>query len=86
MARAGEEDLELYYTAEFRTHPPPQAAGTVYFTMDVDDVPVALGSRPDRLSEVRPQERHSGAPCSRSSIQSLCRLSMILRRRWWDRC
>ena len=24
--------------------------------MDVDDVPAALGSRPDRLSEVRPQE------------------------------
>ena len=57
MARAGEEDLELHYTAEFRTHPPPQAAGTVYFAMDVDDVPAALGSRPDRLSEVRPQER-----------------------------
>ena len=54
MARAGEEDLELYYTAEFGTHPPPQA---VYFAMDVDDVPAALGSRPDRLSEVRPQER-----------------------------
>ena len=57
MARAGEEDLELHYTAEFRTHPPPQAAGTVYFAMDVDDVPAALGSQPDRLSEVRPQER-----------------------------
>ena len=57
MARAGEEDLELHYTAEFRTHPPPQAAGTVHFAMDVDDVPAALGSRPDRLSEVRPQER-----------------------------
>ena len=57
MARTGEEDLELHYTEEFRTHPPPQAAGTVYFAMDVDDVPAALGSRPDRLSEVRPQER-----------------------------
>ena len=46
MARAGEEDLELHYTAEFRTHPPPQAASTVYFAMDVDDVPAvrpALG-------------------------------------------
>ena len=41
MARAGEEDLLLHYTAEFRTHPPPQAAGTVYFAMDVDDVPAA---------------------------------------------
>ena len=57
MARAGEEDLELHYTAEFRTHPPPQAAGTVYFVMDVDDVPAALGTRPDRLSKVRPRER-----------------------------
>ena len=36
---------------------PLQSAGTVYFAMDVDDVPAALGSRPDRLSEVRPQER-----------------------------
>ena len=51
MARAG-EDLELHYTAKFRTHPPSQAAGTVYFAMDVDDVLAALGSRPDRLSEV----------------------------------
>ena len=33
MARAGEEDLEFNYTAEFRTHPPPQAAGTVYFAI-----------------------------------------------------
>ena len=58
MARAGEEDLELHYTVESRTHPPPQAAGTVYFAMDVDDVPAALGSRPDRLLDVSgPQER-----------------------------
>ena len=56
MARAGEEDLELHYTAEFRTHPPPQAAGTVYFAVDVDDVPAALGSRPDQLSEVRQED------------------------------
>ena len=62
MARAGEEDLELHYTAEFRTHPPPQAAGTVYFAMDVDDVLAALGSRPDRHSEVRPQERAQRLP------------------------
>ena len=51
------EDHEMHYTAEFWTHPPPQAAGTVYFAMDVDDVTAALGYRPDRLSEVRPQER-----------------------------
>ena len=37
---------KLHYTAEFQTHP-PQAAGTVYFAMDVDNVPAALGSRPD---------------------------------------
>ena len=36
---------------------PPQAAGTLYFPVDVDDLPAAGGSRPDRLSEVRPQER-----------------------------
>ena len=56
MARAGEEDLEMHYTATFRTHPPSQAAGTLYYPMDVDDLPVAGGSRPDRLTEVRPQE------------------------------
>ena len=32
----------------------PQAAGTLYFPMDVNDLPVAGGSR---LTEVRPQER-----------------------------
>ena len=37
---------------------PPQAAGTQYFAMDVDDVPAAGGSRPDRLPDVSgPQER-----------------------------
>ena len=47
MARAGEGDLEMHYTATFRTHPPPQAAGTLYYPMDVDDLPAAGGSRPD---------------------------------------
>ena len=38
-------------------HPTPQAAGTEYFSLDVEDVPAA-GSRPDRLSAVSgPQER-----------------------------
>ena len=50
MARAGEEDLELHYTAKFRTHPPPQTAGTVYFAVDVGDVPAVMGSQPDRLA------------------------------------
>ena len=36
---------------------PPQAAGSKYFAMDVDEVPAVGGSRPDRLYEVRPQER-----------------------------
>ena len=31
--------------------------GTLYYPMDVDDLPAAGGSRPDRLAEVRPQER-----------------------------
>ena len=56
MARAGEWGSELNYTAKIRRTPTPQAAGTVFYPMDVDDVPVA-GSRPDRLTEVRPQER-----------------------------
>ena len=47
----------MHYTATFRTHPPPQAAGTLYCTLDVDDLPAAEGSRPDRLTEVRPHER-----------------------------
>ena len=38
----------MHYTAKFRTHPPPQAAGTVYFALDVDDVPAASGSRAAR--------------------------------------
>ena len=58
MARAGEGDFELNFAAKIRRHPPPQAAGTVYYPMDVDDVPAASGSRPDRLSAVSgPQER-----------------------------
>ena len=46
----------MKFTAKFREHPPQEAAGTQYFAMDVDEVPAA-GSRPDRLTEVRPQER-----------------------------
>ena len=35
-----------------------------------------------------PDRKHGypGAPCSRSSTSPLCRLSMILRRRWWYSC
>ena len=56
MARAGEEDNEVPFTATIRANPPPQAAGTENFALD-EDVPAA-GSRPDRLSAVSgPQER-----------------------------
>ena len=49
----GEEgDFELNFAAKIRRHPPPQAAGTVCYPMDVDDVPAASGSRPDRLLDV----------------------------------
>ena len=55
----GEEgDFELNFAAKIRRHPPPQAAGTVCYPMDVDDVPAVGGSRPDRVSDVSgPQER-----------------------------
>ena len=57
-ARAGEGDFELNFAAKIRRHLPLQAAGTVYYPMDVDDVPAATGSRPDRLLDVSgPQER-----------------------------
>ena len=42
----------MHFTATFLANPPPQAPGTQYFAMDVDEVPVA-GSRLDRLTEVR---------------------------------
>ena len=48
----------MNFAAKIRRHPPPQGAGTVYYPMDVDDVPAARGSRPDRLLDVSgPQER-----------------------------
>ena len=57
-ARAGEGDFELNFSAKIWRHPPPQAAGTVCNPMDVDGVPAARGSRPDRLLGVSgPQER-----------------------------
>ena len=37
-ARAGEEVNEVHFTATFRANPPPQAAGTEYFSLDVEDV------------------------------------------------
>ena len=77
----------MHYTAEFRTHPPTQAAGTVYFGMDVDDVPAA-SFRPDRIVTLSGRKSGiCGAPWSRSSTQSLwCLFSTILCRRWWNTC
>ena len=44
----------MKHTAKFWENPPspPQAAGTQYFAMDVDEVPAAGGSRPDQLAPV----------------------------------
>ena len=43
---------------KIRANPPPQAAGTLFFLLGVDEVPVAGGSRPHRLAPVSgPQER-----------------------------
>ena len=56
-ARSGEWGSELNHTASIRRTPTPQAAGTQHFALDVDEVPAVGFSRPDRLSEVRPQER-----------------------------
>ena len=65
---------EMYYTAKFRNIP-PQAAGTEYFSLDVEDVPAA-GSRPDRFAGVR---RFSSTLWTRSSTPRLrCRFSMSL--------
>ena len=50
-AMAWEEDFQLNFAAKIGKHPPPQATGTVYCPMDVDDVPVAggLAARPSAL-------------------------------------
>ena len=67
-------------------HPTLQAAGTEYFSLDVEDVPAA-GSRPDRLFAVSgPQDRVQRRTVHRLSTSPLCRFSTILRRRWWNSC
>ena len=55
MARAGVWERAVLF-GHVPEHPNPQAAGTEYFSLDVEDVPAA-GSRPDRLAGVRPQEQ-----------------------------
>ena len=78
-ARAGEEESETKYTAKFRTHPPPQAAGVQHFVLD-DDEPG--GSRPDRIASLSaPQEAgsaaHCGADCRRSPSGASFRRSCV---------
>ena len=41
----------------FLGEPTPQEPGTQHFFLDDDSVPELGGSRPDRLVDVRPQER-----------------------------
>ena len=63
VARAGGEEHEKHFTAEFRTTPPPAAAGTVCFRLDDDEVPAA-GCWLPALIEPRPQgklEQHAGS-------------------------
>ena len=55
MDRAGRWERAVLH-GHVLEHPTPQAAGTEYFFLNVEDVP-ATGSRPDRLAGVRPQER-----------------------------
>ena len=56
-ARSGERVRGEVY-GQVPGAPPPQAAGAQFFAMDVDEVPAAGGSRPDRLAPVSgPQER-----------------------------
>ena len=51
MARAGEEECEMKYTAKFRTTPPPQP---VLFSLYEEE---PGGGRPEAFVEPRPQER-----------------------------
>ena len=65
MARTGEEDLELHYTAEFRTHPPPrrQAHSTLPWTSMMCLPPWAPGLTGSTRSGRR--NGFSGAPWNR---------------------
>ena len=68
-------------------HPTPQAAGTEYFSLDVEDV-LAAGSRPDgavcSVRTARPgTAAHRAADCRH---RPLWRFLTILRRRWWNSC
>ena len=53
----GREEVRVEVHGQFPGEPPLHTAGTLYFAMDVDGVPVAGGSRSDRLAPVSgPQE------------------------------
>ena len=55
MARAGGWERAALH-GHVPKHPTPQAAGTEYFSLEVEDV-LAAGSRLDRFAGVRPQGR-----------------------------
>ena len=50
-------DFELNYTAAVWEHPPPQAAGAQYLSLDVDPGEVPAAARPASLAEPLPQPR-----------------------------
>ena len=81
--RAGEH--ELNYTATIREPPlPPPPPHTPAGALQP-----RRRAGPDAAGQDCPGRRSGfcGAPCSRLSMLSLrCRLSTILRRRWWNRC
>ena len=80
-ARAGVWGRELNYTATIRDPPHPSRSSSALKESPAERGQTGCLPCLDRTSG------HSGAPCSRSSILSLCfRLSMILRLRWWNSC
>ena len=56
-ARAGRGQPVELYGDDLEQLPAPKAAGAQHFFLDLDEAPAAGGSRPDRLTEVRLQER-----------------------------
>ena len=47
----------MHHTAKLQKNPPPQEPSTRFCDFDDDSVPELGSSRPDRLADVRPQER-----------------------------
>ena len=75
MSRAGSWERAVLHS-HVPEHPTPQAAGTEYFSLDVEDVPAA-GSRSDRLFEVRPQVQ-----VLQHTVEHEDGISRSTRRRW----